>query len=40
MIGLPRALNMYENYPFWHAFLTALGYSVMLSPPSARTASG
>ena len=35
VMGLPRALNMYENYPFWHAFLTALGFSVLLSPPSS-----
>ena len=20
-VGLPRVLNMYENYPFWHTFL-------------------
>ena len=36
LIGIPRALNMYENYPFWHAFLTELGFSVMLSPPSSQ----
>ncbi len=33
-IGVPRALNMYENYPFWFTFLTALGYQVVLSPAS------
>ena len=21
-----RALNMYENYPFWHTFFTRLGF--------------
>ena len=26
------ALNMYENYPFWFTFFTALGYRVILSP--------
>ncbi|MDR0293971.1 MAG: 2-hydroxyacyl-CoA dehydratase [Oscillospiraceae bacterium] len=31
LIGLPRALNMYENYPLWHTFFTELGFSVMLS---------
>ncbi|MGL4792067.1 MAG: BadF/BadG/BcrA/BcrD ATPase family protein, partial [Anaerotignaceae bacterium] len=31
-IGIPRVLNMYENYPFWHGFLTSLGFSVKLSP--------
>ncbi len=24
-IGVPRVLNMYENYPFWFTFLTKLG---------------
>ncbi len=35
-IGVPRVLNMYENYPFWHTFLTELGYRVVLSPVSNR----
>ncbi|MCL1806661.1 MAG: 2-hydroxyacyl-CoA dehydratase [Oscillospiraceae bacterium] len=30
-VGLPRALNMYENYPIWHTFFTELGFSVVLS---------
>lgn len=30
-IGLPRVLNMYENYPLWFTFLTKLGFSVKLS---------
>ncbi len=34
-VGLPRVLNMYENYPFWHTFFTRLGYSVILSPVSS-----
>ncbi|MBO4616412.1 MAG: 2-hydroxyacyl-CoA dehydratase [Lachnospiraceae bacterium] len=34
-VGLPRVLNMYENYPFWHTFFTKLGYSVILSPVSS-----
>ena len=33
-IGVPRVLNMYENYPFWFTFLTRLGYQVVLSPSS------
>ncbi len=33
-IGIPRVLNMYENYPFWFTFLTELGYEVVLSPRS------
>ena len=24
-VGIPRVLNMYENYPFWHVFFTELG---------------
>jgi len=35
-IGIPRVLNMYENYPFWFTFFTALGFRVELSPPSTR----
>ncbi len=33
-VGIPRVLNMYENYPFWHTFFTCLGYRVVLSPES------
>ena len=36
-VGLVRALNTYENYPFWHTFFTSLGYRVILSPQSSRT---
>lgn len=35
-IGIPRALNIYENYPFWHALFTALNFKVVLSEPSSR----
>ena len=35
-VGIPRVLNMYENYPFWHTFFTSLGYRVVLSPSSNR----
>ena len=35
-IGIPRVLNMWENYPFWHTFFTSLGFSVRLSPVSSR----
>jgi len=35
-VGIPRVLNMYENYPFWHVFFTKLGYRVILSPSSNR----
>ncbi len=35
-VGIPRVLNMYENYPFWYRFFTKLGYRVILSPVSSR----
>ncbi len=34
-VGIPRVLNMYENYPFWFTFFTKLKYRVILSPPSS-----
>ena len=34
-IGIPRALNVYENYPFWCTFLVELGYEVVLSDESS-----
>ncbi len=33
-IGIPRVLNMFENYPFWHALFTGCGFDVVLSPES------
>ncbi len=36
VVGIPRALNMYEDYPLWFTFFTKLGYSVKLSPKSSR----
>ena len=33
-IGIPRVLNMYENYPFWFTFFTKLKYRVILTPAS------
>ena len=35
-VGIPRVLNMYENYPYWFTFFTELGYEVVLSPASSR----
>jgi len=35
-VGIVRALNTYENYPFWHTFFTKLSYRVVLSPHSSR----
>ncbi len=36
-IGIPRALNIYENYPFWAVFFRELGFRVELSPFSDRS---
>ena len=35
-IGIPRVLNMYENYPFWFTFFNELGFRVEVSPLSTR----
>ena len=35
-IGIPRVLNMYEDYPFWHTFFTNLGFKVVLSERSSK----
>ena len=37
VIGIPRVLNLYENYPFWATFFRALGFSVVTSPFSTRS---
>ncbi len=36
VIGIPRVLNMYENYPFWATFFKRLGFRTVLSPYSSR----
>ncbi|MGM9601287.1 MAG: acyl-CoA dehydratase activase-related protein [Faecousia sp.] len=36
VIGLPRVLNMYENYPFWAVFFKELGFRTVVSPFSSR----
>lgn len=35
-VGLPRVLNMYEHYPFWHTFFTQLGFRVVRSRRSSK----
>ena len=35
-IGIPLGLNMFELLPFWHTFLTRLGFEVVVSPFSNR----
>jgi predicted nucleotide-binding protein (sugar kinase/HSP70/actin superfamily) len=32
--GIPRCLNMYENFPFWAAFLVECGFGAVLSSRS------
>lgn len=36
IIGIPRALSMYENYPFWFTLLKYLGFRVIVSSPSSK----
>lgn len=33
-IGIPRVLNMFDDYPFWHTLLSESGFNVHLSPES------
>ncbi len=35
-IGIPRALNIFENYPLWFTLFTRLGFRVVLSSPSSK----
>lgn len=35
-VGLPRVLNLYENYPYWFTFFTKLGFRVLLSDRSSK----
>ena len=35
-VGIPRVLNMYENYPFWAVFFKELKFRTLLSPQSTR----
>lgn len=35
-VGLPRVLNMYENYPFWYTFFKDLGFATVLSGESSK----
>ncbi|MDR2605009.1 MAG: 2-hydroxyacyl-CoA dehydratase [Desulfovibrio sp.] len=36
VVGIPRALNIYENYPIWFTIFTRLGFRVELSSPSSK----
>lgn len=35
-VGIPRVLNIYENYPFWYRFFTELKFRVELSPRTSK----
>lgn len=35
-VGIPRALNIFENYPLWFTLFTRLGFRVELSAPSSK----
>ena len=36
VIGIPRVLNMYENYPLWFTLFTSLGFRVEISGKSSK----
>ena len=33
-IAIPRVLNQYSNYPFWHTLMTECNIRVLLTPPT------
>lgn len=33
-VGIPRVLNMFDNYPFWQTLFAGCGFQVVLSPES------
>ena len=39
-VGIPRVLNMYENYPFWFTLFTELKFRVEISPRSSKEVYG
>ena len=36
IIGIPRGMSFYGNYPFWHGFFSALGFKIVLSDPTTK----
>ena len=36
LVGIPRVMNMYENFPLWATFFRELKFRVVLSPRSTR----
>lgn len=39
-VGIPRTMATLERYPFWHAYLSALGVRPVLSRPTDRRMAG
>lgn len=35
-IGIPRVLNLFENFPYWFTFFTNLGFRVIISDKSSK----
>jgi predicted CoA-substrate-specific enzyme activase len=35
-VGIPRVLNIFDSYPFWHRYFSMLGFRALLSPPSSK----
>ena len=36
VIGIPRGMSFYGNYPFWYGFFTSLGFKIILSDPTTK----
>ena len=36
VIGIPRGMSFYGNYPFWHGFFSSLGFKIVLSDPTTK----
>ena len=36
VIGIPRGMSFYSNYPFWYGFFTSLGIKIVLSDPTTK----
>ena len=36
VIGIPRGMSFYSNYPFWYGFFSGLGIKIILSDPTTK----
>ena len=36
VIGIPRGMSFYNNYPFWFGFFSSLGIKIVLSDPTTK----